>query len=180
MVSQSTPYDETSPPGSDFLAKICSAWEAEAKKAKRYGVRVVCIRTAVVLNRQEGALPRMITPFFFWLGGPIGSGKQWFPWIHSVDEVGIICFALEHERVTGAINAVAPEVVTSKQFATTLGNVLHKPSLIPVPSTILSLLFGEAASVVTTGVLVSSQRISSLGYTFTYPSLQQALQNILK
>jgi len=171
---------ETASPGSDFLAKICVAWEKEAIEAEQFGTRVVCIRTAIVLDKNEGALPRMLTPFYFSVGGPIGSGKQWFPWVHVKDEVGIICFTLENANVKGPVNSVSPDAVTNKTFATMIGKVLHKPSFIPVPPFVLQFMFGEAAVVITTGVKVSSQKITDLGYTFQYSKLQQALESILK
>lgn len=177
---RSRAYVETDSPGDNFLAQLCVAWEKEAQDAKKYGTRLVSMRTAIILDQHEGALPRMIPPFYYYMGGPIGSGRQWFPWIHIKDEVGIIIFALEHEKVSGAINAVSPETVTNKEFSTVLGQVLHKPSLIPVPPFILRLAFGEAAMVLTTGVNVSSQKIIDLGYTFQYPQLKNALESILK
>ena len=179
IVPQNTPYTEGSPSGNDFLARLCVAWEHEAQKALRYGMRVVYVRTAIILDRHEGALPRMITPFRYLLGGPIASGKQYFPWIHIEDEVGIICFALENPSVTGAINAVSPEIVTNKEFAKILGHMLHRPAWFPVPGLLLKLLFGEAADVLTSGVVVSSEKIRRLGYHFIYPSLQKALEDML-
>jgi uncharacterized protein len=180
IIPDATARNETASPGSDFLAKICVAWEKEAIEAEQFGTRVVCIRTAIVLDKNEGALPRMLTPFYYSVGGPIGSGKQWFPWVHVKDEVGIICFALENDNVKGAINSVSPDVVTNKTFAAIIGKVLNKPSFIPVPSFVLKLMFGEAAVVITTGIKISAQKITDLGYTFQYPKLQQALESILK
>lgn len=179
-VPKETGYDETSPPGSDFIAQICVAWEKEASKAKTYGTRVVCVRTGIVLDKNAGALPRMLTPFYYYLGGPIGSGKQWFPWIHVQDEIGIICFALENEKVSGPVNSVSPDAVTNREFSSMVGKVLHKPSILPVPTFVLKLMFGEAAVVITTGVKVSSQKIIQLGYKFHYPKLQEALESILQ
>jgi len=180
IIPNNAASDETASAGSDFLAKICVVWEKEAQQAEQFGTRVVCIRTAIVLSKHEGALPRMLTPFYYSVGGPIGSGKQWFPWVHVKDEVGIICFALENDKVKGPVNSVSPDAVTNKTFATMIGKVLHKPSFIPVPSFFLQLMFGEAAIVITTGVRVSAQKITDLGYTFQYPKLQQALESILK
>ncbi len=180
MVAATTPYNETSPAGKDFLAQLCMEWEKEATCAEQFGTRVVTIRTAIVLDKHEGALPQMLTPFSFFLGGPIGSGKQPFPWIHIIDEVGIICFALENKSVTGPINAVAPEQVTNIIASQTIGKILHKPSIFPVPPVVLSLMFGEAATVLTTGVYASSEKIIKQGYTFHFPTLTGALTNILK
>lgn len=172
--------DENEKPGDDFLAKVCKAWEDEAIKAEAEKVRVVLIRSAIVLDKSDGALPKMLTPFKFFVGGPIGSGKQFFPWIHIEDEIGIILYSLENEKVHGAINASAPEVVTNKNFAKILGGVLNRPSFLPVPTFALKLLYGEAASTLTTGTQVSSDKIMSLGYLFKYPQLKSALENILQ
>lgn len=179
-IPKDTAYDETSPAGSDFLAQLCVAWEKEAQKAKKYGTRVICIRSGIVLDKNEGALPRILTPFYYYVGGPIGSSKQWFPWVHIEDEVGIICFALENEKVNGSVNSVSPDAVTNKQFSVIVGKLLHKPSFLSTPPFVLKLIFGEAAQVLTTGVNVSSQKIIDLGYTFTYPNLYQALESILR
>jgi uncharacterized protein len=179
ITSKDNSYTETDPPGTNFLSQICVAWEKEAKGVEQYGVRHVSIRTAIVLDNHEGALPRMLIPFYYYVGGPIGSGKQWFPWIDVKDEVGIIIFALENKKVEGPINAVSPDAVTNKEFSNMIGKVLHKPSLIPVPSLVLQLIFGEAAIVITTGVKVSSQKITNLGYTFQSSKLQQALESII-
>ena len=173
-------FTETDKAGSDFLAQVCVAWELEAKLAEQFGTRWVSIRTSIILDKKEGALPQMLKPFFLGVGGPIGSGRQAFPWIHVRDEVGIICFALENEKVKGPINAVSPEILTNKAFATTLGQVLHKPSFVHLPPFILKLAFGEAAVVITTGTKISAQKIIDGGYKFVYPHLQPALENILQ
>lgn len=173
-----TPYSEEANPGTDFLAKVCKKWEEVALQAAEAGVRTVCIRIAIILS-SDGALPRIVTPFRYLVGGPIGTGKQYFPWIHLEDEVGCILFAVENTAVTGPINAVAPELVTNQDVAKAIGKVLHKPALIPVPPFALQLFFGEAAQVLTNGVAVSAKKILDLGYTYNYPTLDKALSSLL-
>lgn len=166
--------------GHDFLAQVCREWEHEVLKVEKEKVRVVLIRSGIVLDKSDGALAKMLPPFQFFIGGPIGSGKQFFPWIHIQDEVGIILFALENEKVKGPINTVAPEATTNKIFSKSLGKVLNRPSLLPIPGFFLKIIFGEASSTLTSGVNVSSKKIESLGYIFKYPKLENALKNLLK
>lgn len=172
--------DELSRAGTDFLAQVCIAWEEAALQAESVGTRVVCIRSGLVLDRHEGVLPQMIVPFNFFVGGPISSGRQWFPWIHITDEVGIMLTALENDSISGPINAVSPDLVTNKEFSTVLGQVLNRPSWFHIPKFVLELIFGEAASFITTGTKVSSKKIISAGYTFQYDDLEDALRDILR
>jgi uncharacterized protein (TIGR01777 family) len=130
---------EDAPPASDFLAEVCKAWEAEALKARESGIRVVLIRIGGVLESDGGALPKMMTPFTFLLGGPIGSGKQWFSWIHRDDVIGIIKYALQNESVSGPVNATAPNPVTNREFSSKLGKTIHKPSWLAVPAFVVKL-----------------------------------------
>lgn len=169
---------ENTSPGDDFLAHVCVEWEKEAEKARVYGTRVVAIRTGIVLEKNEGALKQIVRPYHLFLGGPIGSGRQWFPWIHAQDEAGIIAYALDNKEVEGAINAVAPEIVTNKTFSQILGNILHRPSTLPVPAIFLKIIFGEAAEVLLTGVSATSKKAIDIGYTFLFPTLQKTLENI--
>jgi uncharacterized protein (TIGR01777 family) len=171
--------DEDSSSGTDFLAQLCVEWEAKAKEARGLGTRVVLVRTGIVLDPHEGALGKMLPPFRFFVGGPLGTGRQWFPWIHLEDEVGIILWALDTPDVEGAINAVAPEIVRNREFSTVLGKVLHRPSFLPVPKAALSLLFGEGAIVLTGGQQVIAERTGKLGYRFKFSQLRPALEDLV-
>lgn len=168
--------DESATPGGDFLAGVCKAWEEEAAEAD---VRSVFLRTGVVLAREGGALAKMLPPFKAFVGGPVGNGRQWVAWIHLDDEVAAILWALDHEELKGPVNLAAPKAVTMSEFAKGLGKVLHRPSWAPVPVAALKLLVGEFA-----GVLVASQRVSPQallrsGFTFRFPELLPALEDLL-
>jgi uncharacterized protein (TIGR01777 family) len=171
--------DESAPAATDFLAKVCIDWEKEAFEAEKSGVRAVAVRTGVVLSTKGGALEKMLTPFKLFAGGPIGSGKQWVSWIHIDDEVGLYLFAIDNEKVTGALNAVAPMPVQMQGFAEMLGKILFRPALFPVPKAALELLFGEAAGVIAEGQRVVPKRALELGFSFTYPTLEGALRDVL-
>jgi uncharacterized protein (TIGR01777 family) len=173
------PLDEDSPPGNDFLAETCVAWEAEAQKAAALGMRVVLVRTGVVLDRDGGALKRMLPPFQIGVGGPVAGGAQYMSWIHREDLVGMICAALQDERWSGPVNGTAPEPVTNREFSHALGHALHRPSLLPVPGIALSLLYGEMAEIVTTGARVMPAKPLVLGYDFRHPELGEALRSAL-
>ena len=170
------PLPEAAAPGDDFLARVCLAWETEALKCP---VRTVLLRTGVVLGPGGGALQQMLPPFRFGLGGPIGFGGQHFSWIHIDDEVGLILHALDDDGLSGPLNAVAPGVVTNKQFTKALGRVLRRPTLFPVPTPALRLMLGEVA-----GLLTASQRCvpavaEGRGYVFRHPEIEGALREIL-
>ncbi len=173
------PLDEDSPAGSDFLAETCVAWEAEAAKASALGMRVVLVRTGVVLDREGGALAKMLPPFRLGVGGPVAGGEQYMSWIHREDLVGMICAALEDERWSGPVNGTAPEPVTNREFSHALGRALHRPSLLPVPGFALGLLYGEMAEIVTTGARVMPAKALVLGYDFRHPELDEALHSAL-
>lgn len=176
---QSAPFVETDSPGTDFLAKLCVEWEKEVTLAEKYNVRTVIVRSGIILDKNEGALPKMVMPFKFFVGGPIGNGEQKFPWIHIDDEVGIILFALENKAVKGPINAVAPDSITSSQLSSTIGKVMRRPNLIPVPKIALRILYGESSQIMTTGIGISSEKITRLGYKFKCPTIAKALTEIL-
>jgi uncharacterized protein len=173
------PLDEDAPPGNDFLAETCVAWEAEAQKAAALGMRVALIRTGVVLNRDGGALQKMLPPFKLGVGGPVAGGGQYMSWIHREDLVGMVMAALEDERWSGPVNGTAPEPVTNREFSHALGRALHRPSLLPVPGFALGLLYGEMAEIVTTGARVMPAKALVLGYSFRYPELVRALRSAL-
>jgi uncharacterized protein (TIGR01777 family) len=173
------PLDEDAPPGEDYLARVCVEWEQAAAAASELGVRVVQVRTGVVLDRGGGALAKMLPPFRLGVGGPVAGGYQYMPWIHAQDVVGMMLAALEDERWSGPINATAPEPVRNRDFASVLGHVLGRPALLPVPALALRLLYGEMAQIVTTGARVMPAKPLVLGYEFAHPQLEQALRQAL-
>ena len=173
------PLDEETPPGRDFLARVCVAWEAEAQAATDLGMRVVPVRTGVVLDRSGGALAKMLTPFRLGLGGPVAGGEQYMSWIHRDDLVGMMVLALSEHSWSGPINATAPTPVSNRDFSQTLGRVLHRPSLLPVPAVALRLLYGEMAAIVTTGARVLPAKPLVLGYRFRHSELYEALRSAL-
>jgi hypothetical protein len=171
--------DENSPAGSDFLAEVCKVWEAEAALVEQAGVRRVSVRTGIVLSKEDGALKRMLLPFKLFVGGPLGNGKQWFPWIHIDDIVGIYFHAIENQNLNGAVNAASPNICTMKEFAKTLGKVLHRPSLFPVPELALKIAIGEAGKVVLMSQRVKVNKLLESGYKFKFENLEEALRNLL-
>jgi uncharacterized protein (TIGR01777 family) len=171
--------DESTPAGDDFLAAVCVAWEREARQAEELGIRVALIRTGIVLDADSGALATMLTPFKLGVGGPIAGGRQYMPWIHRDDEIGLILAAIDADGFSGPVNAAAPEPATNKDFSRTLGRVLKRPALAPVPAAALRVLYGEMAQIVVTGVRMVPGRAGELGYTFRQPQLEEALRSTL-
>ena len=171
--------DEGAARGHGFLADLCLAWEAEALRAAELGVRVVMLRTGMVLEQDGGALPKMLLPFQFFAGGPIMPGTQWVSWIHRHDHIGLIQWLLTTTSISGPVNAVAPETVTMNQFCNALGQALHRPSWLPVPGFALHLALGELGTLMTTGQRVFPSKALSRGYVFQYPKLEPALRAIL-
>ena len=171
--------DETHPPGKDFLARVCVSWEAEALKRQAQGLRVCVGRLGIVLGPDGGALLRMLPAFRLGLGGPLGNGRQWFPWIHVKDVVSAIIFLLHHEKASGPFNLVAPEAVRQKEFARTLGRILRRPAMIPLSVRILRLFWGELAEALTAGCKAQPRNLLALGFNFAYPHLEKALKNLL-
>jgi uncharacterized protein len=172
-------FDETSPAGTDFLAQVCTAWETAAQAASANGTRVVILRLGIVLGENGGALGKMLAPFNAFVGGPIGSGHQWFSWIHRDDVVKLIIAALTDPQMQGVYNATAPNPVTMTDFAQTLGTVMNRPSWLPVPNFALEALLGEGAIVVLQGQQVIPTQTLERGFKFQYPTLQPALAAIL-
>jgi hypothetical protein len=171
---------EASSPGDDYLAQLCRRWENAAAAARASGVRVVLSRTSVVLGKGGGALAPMLLPFRLGLGGPIGSGRQYFPWLHIEDFTAMVAAALTDDRYAGPINAVAPQEATSRQFTAALGRALHRPAVLPAPAFALRAIFGEAAT-----VLLASQRavphaLLDRGFRFAFPDLDRALSSIVQ
>ncbi len=168
--------DEAEPAGDDFLAGLTVDWEAEADRAEELGVRVVLPRTGVVLSESGGALEKMLPFFKLGVGGPVAGGDQYVPWVHLDDVVGALLFALDNDALRGPVNVTAPEPVTNKELSRTLGKVLHRPAFAPVPALAVKTLYGEMASIVTTGQRAVPTRLQELGYEFRRPDLEQALR----
>ena len=177
--SETATFDETSSPGHDFLAQVCQAWEAEATKVTNVGVRLVILRLGIVLGN-GGALGKMITPFKLFAGGPLGSGQQWFSWIDLDDIVNLIFLALTKPEMQGVYNATAPHPVRMAQLTQTMGQVMNRPSWLPVPGFALEALLGDGAMVVLEGQQVVPKRTLESGYKYKYPNLEPALVKILK
>jgi uncharacterized protein len=169
--------DESAPAGDDFLAQLSVAWEGEAERAEELGVRVVRTRTGVVLSPAGGALERMLPFFKLGIGGPVAGGRQYIPWIHLDDVVGILLACLDDERLSGPVNMTAPEPATNRDFSKALGRVLHRPAFAPVPGLAVKLLYGEMSAVVTTGQRAVPSRLEATGYRFRRPDLEDALRD---
>lgn len=166
--------------GKGFLADVCALWEAEALKVQEADVRVVLLRTGIVLANTGGALQNILLPFRFFLGGPLGSGRQWFPWIHLQDEASAILFAMEKEHITGSLNLAAPESVRMSEFCRSLGKILHRPSWMHVPEWILKLVLGEMAEpLLLHGQKMIPQKLIDAGFKFQFPKLEDALKDLL-
>jgi uncharacterized protein len=172
--------DEHSPPGSGFLPELCVAWEAEARAAEQIGLRVVTVRTGVVLDRDGGALKTMLVPFRLGVGGPVAGGRQYMSWVHIDDVVGIYVQALSDDAWSGAVNATAPEPVTNREFSRALGRALHRPAIAPVPALAVRALYGEMADLVVEGRRAIPWRTRQLGYHFRHPDLDEALRAALR
>ena len=167
---------EASAPGDDFLARLCVDWEAAAQGA---GVRTVTLRTGVVLAREGGALAKLLPPFKLGAGGPIGRGRQYMPWIHRDDIVGLILHAIDTPTLEGPLNGVAPEPVRNAAFGKALGAALRRPALMPTPPIALRLLLGERAGVLTASQRVSAARAQASGYAFRHPAIDGALRDLV-
>ena len=170
---------EDHPAGTDFLARVCAAWEDEAAPAASAATRVVRIRTGLVLERDGGALPKMLPPFWFGMGGPVGSGRQYWPWIHRADWVDFVRWTITSAAAAGAFNVSAPTPVTNAEFARALGRALHRPAFMPAPAFAMKIALGEMAD----ALLLSGQRAvpakaERLGFTFRYKTLDEALRAI--
>ena len=176
--SETASFDEDSASGNDFLAQVCQEWEAEASKVKDANVRLVILRFGIVLGN-GGALGKMITPFKLFAGGPIGSGQQWFSWIHLDDIVSLIIQALTKPTMEGVYNATAPQPVRMNDLSTTMGNVMNRPSWLPVPGFAIEAILGDGAKVVLEGQQVLPKRTLESGFEFQYPNLPSALKQIL-
>ena len=176
--SETAEFDENSPAGDDFLATVCKDWESAAQPVKNAGTRLAILRFGIVLGK-GGALAKMLPPFKLFAGGPIGTGKQWFSWIHRDDVVNLILYALQNPQIEGVLNATAPNPVRMNELCQTLGAVLQRPSWLPVPGFALELLLGDGAKVVLEGQKVLPKRTLASGFQYQYPNLKSALEEIL-
>lgn len=176
--SETASFDEDSANGKDFLAQVCQEWEAEARKVKDTNVRLVILRFGIILGN-GGALGKMITPFKLFAGGPIGTGQQWFSWIHLYDIVSLIIQALTKSTMEGVYNGTAPQPVSMNDLSTTMGKVMNRPSWLPVPGFAIEAILGDGAKVVLEGQQVLPKRTLESGFEYQYPNLQSALTQIL-
>lgn len=177
--SETATFDEASPSGDDFLATVCQNWEAAAEKVRELGVRLVILRIGIVVG-QGGAIAKMIPPFKLFAGGPIGSGNQWFSWIHREDLVNLILQALTQTAMAGTFNATAPNPVRMAELCKTLGEAMNRPSWLPVPAMALEALLGDGAKVVLEGQEVLPKRTLETGFQYQYPTVKPAIEQVLK
>jgi len=171
--------DEDSAPGEGFLYEVASAWEAEAMRAAELGVRVVVVRFGLILGRGGGAFPRLVRPTRLLAGGPLGSGRQWWAWVHLDDVTGIVLHAIDDGAVTGVLNATAPEPCRQREFARALGAAVHRPAVTPAPAVALRLLLGGFATELLSSRRVLPKRTGSSGYAFAHPQLEGALADLV-
>jgi uncharacterized protein len=171
---------EDHPAGSDFLSQVCVDWEGSTAEVEEMGVRRAMIRSGVVLDKEEGALPRFLLQFRLFAGGPLGSGRQWLSWIHPNDEINAIRFLIDHQEANGPFNLASPNPKTNREFGKAIGRVLHRPALMPVPALAIKLVFGEMSIVVLKGQRAVPQRLIKLGFKFSHPELQEALKDIIR
>jgi uncharacterized protein (TIGR01777 family) len=172
--------DESAPPGDDFLANVVNAWETEARRCEQSGVRVVLCRFGLVMGRAGGALRQMSLPFKFFMGGPLGNGKQWVSWVHQQDLAAMIVFLLERDRIRGPVNCTSPNPVRNKDLARTLGRVLRRPAIAPpVPRFILWLTLGEFSSLVVKGQRVVPNVLRTEGFHSQFPTIQNTFEDLL-
>ena len=170
---------EDAPAGDDFLAAVSVAWEREALEAEGLGMRVALVRTGIVLDADSGALATMLTPFKLGVGGPVAGGRQYMPWIHREDEIGLLLAALDNPGFSGPVNGSAPEPATNRDFSRALGRALHRPAFAPIPAAAIKVLYGDMAQIVVKGVRMVPGRAAELGYTFRHPDLDEALGSTL-
>jgi hypothetical protein len=176
-MSRTATFTETSPPGDDFLARVCFGWEDEALRARVLGMRVAIVRTGLVLGRTGGALGKLLPLFRLGLGGPVASGKQWTSWVHLDDHIRIFLLAID--GYAGILNSTAPEPVINRDFTRALAAAVHRPAFFPAPALALQLIFGEGASVLTEGQRVLPEATLAAGYTFRHPEIREACASLV-
>ncbi len=177
--SENNKFSEADPPGSGFIAETCQVWEASTREVETMGVRRVVTRLGIVLSTQGGALPRLVLPFRMFMGGPMGSGKQWYSWVHIKDVCRAFQFFINNQEISGVFNITAPNPVRNQAFATVMGKAMKRPSWIPVPGSLMRLIFGDVASVVLEGQRVTPNRLHEAGFSFAFPELESALRHLL-
>ena len=165
--------------GNDFLARLAYEWEQEALRAQDKGSRVVITRFGIVLGKDGGALGQMLPLFKYFLGGPLGNGRQWFSWIHMHDLVEAFLFLLQHPEINGAVNLCSPEPVRNVDLGSAIGKILHRPSFMPAPGFMIKLILGEFGSVLLKGQRVIPRRMLDAGFKFRYPNIEEALKSII-
>jgi uncharacterized protein len=172
---------ESSPSGDGFFPEVCREWEAESRRAEDLGIRTVLLRTGIVLSKDGGALGTMLLPFKFGVGGVVGSGKQWMSWISLEDEIRAILFVLENENIRGAVNLSSPNPATNEEFTKTLGEVLYRPTILPLPEFAVSMLFGEMGdALLLDSTKMIPKRLMDAGFEYKYPELKAALEAATK
>lgn len=172
--------DEFSPPvNEDFASQLCIAWEETAQRAEALGLRVVLLRTGLVLSTEGGMLAHLLKPFRLGLGGPVGSGRQWMPWVHIADQIALIDFLLNNEAASGPYNACAPRPVRNREFARRLGKALHRPAVLPLPAVALRACLGELSGLLLGGQRARPLRLEEAGFTFAFHDVQSALDDLL-
>lgn len=171
--------ENAAPAKEDFASQLCIAWEETAQRAETLGLRVIIVRTGLVLSDRGGFLQRLLTPFKFGMGGPIGNGRQWMPWVHVQDQIGAIDFLLNHSGASGPYNVCAPAPVRNGEFAKTLAAVLHRPAFMPMPALALKIVLGELSVLLLGGQRVRPNRLQEAGYTFRFTDLRAALDDLL-
>jgi uncharacterized protein len=174
------PVDETEPPGDDFAATVTVAWEREADAAAELGVRLVKTRTGVVLSPEGGALAKMLPPFKLGVGGPVAGGRQYVPWIHVDDVAGALLACIDDDGISGPVNVTAPRPATNAELSRALGRALRRPAVLPVPALAVRLLYGEMATIVTTGVRAVPAALEAHGYEFREPDLERAVERAVR
>ncbi len=167
------------PASAGFLPAVCEAWEREAERAREAGARVVLLRTGMVLARQGGALGKLLPPFRLGVGGPVGRGRQWVPWIHLDDAVGLVLHALDVEAIDGPLDVVGPAPVTSRDFARALGRAVGRPAILPSPAPVLRVVFGQVAEAILASHRVLPRRALETGYRFRFEALEAALADVV-
>ena len=172
--------DETSPPGNDFLSKLCMAWEASTANVEQFSVRRIVLRTGLVLTPKAGVLRKLLLPFRFFAGGKYGNGEQWWPWIHIVDQINSMIYLIENEKASGVFNLTAPQPIKMKDFGKTLARALSRPYCAPIPGFILEIALGEMSKIILEGQRALPIRLLNTGYTFKFEYLSGALEDLLK